>query len=81
MAGYTECVKETVKACVPPDIGWWLLALLIACLVTALVGGVATGGAALPLIITGCAATIGICIAGPIVLGIVAGLLRCLPTI
>lgn len=81
MSAFSECVGETVKAFIPNDLGTWLLAILIACIATGIVGGIATGGAALPVIAVGCAALIGISFVGPGLLGLCAGLLKCLPKI
>lgn len=78
MSAFSDCVGETVSSFIPDDLSWWLVSVLIACLVTALIGGVVTGGTALPVIIAGCAAVIGISIVGPALLGLAAGLLSCL---
>lgn len=78
MSAFSDCVGETVSSFIPDDLSWWLVSVLIACLVTALIGGGVTGGAALLPIIAGCAIVVGISIVGPALLGLVAGLLSCL---
>jgi hypothetical protein len=78
MSAYTDCVKETVSAFVPDDLGWWLLAILIACLATAVLASIPTLGIAMAAVIPGCAIVVGITIVGPALVGLVAGLLRCI---
>lgn len=43
MASYGECFAECFGDLLN-DIGWWTLALLIACLVAAALGGILTAG-------------------------------------
>lgn len=77
MSAYTECVSSTVRS-MAPNMGWWFLSIVVACIVVGLVGGIATAGAALPVILAGCLALIGITVAAPLLMWAVGALIGCL---
>ena len=60
-----------------PDLSWWLLAVLIACIIAGAVGGIASSGALLPVIIAGCAAVAGISIVGATLVAIASAIWDC----
>lgn len=77
MSQFSDCVGETVSAFIPDDLSWWLLAVIIACLITAGVAGAFTLASGAAVVITACLAAIGITIAGPALLGLAVGLVAC----
>jgi len=72
-----ECVKAAFVRNFP-DLSWWLLSVLIACILVGIAGGIATGGTALPLILAGCAAVAGISIVGSALVALAAAIWDCL---
>lgn len=60
------------------DLGWWLLSVLIACIITAIVGGAATGGAALPVVLVGCLVVSGISIAASLLYALARTIWDCI---
>ena len=77
MSAFSDCVGETVSDFIPDDLGWWLVAVFIACLITGIIGGLASGGALIPVILAACLVIIGISFVGPALIGLVAGLAAC----
>lgn len=77
MSAYTECVSSTVRS-MYPDMGWWFLSIITACIIAGIVGGILTAGAALPVILAACAALVGVTVAAPLLMWAIGALIGCL---